>query len=95
MMAHAVEVRPFLAHCRPEDAIHDDLTQARPVRLAGIERRQGVPILHIGRHDRNGEPEALGIDQRDTLASLHLLVGVPAARPAHGDGFDTLGIDNA
>jgi hypothetical protein len=94
LAAHAVQGAPLLAAMGPEHAVEDRQAQARPLLLAGIQRRQRVAILHVGGHDGHGQDEALGVHHQHALASDKLLGPVVAARPAHPDTLDALGIDD-
>ena len=85
---------PLLAAPGREGAVEESQTQTGPRLLAVIEGRQRIAILHVGRHDSERQDMSLGIDQRDALAPDQLLGPIVAARPAHTDALDALGVDD-
>jgi hypothetical protein len=77
MVAHAMLVRSFLTALGSKSSIKNGFAQAQPLGLARIQGRQCVAILKGGGDDGDGEPVALCIDQRHSLAAqlfLHRVI---------------------
>ncbi len=86
-VVHAVDVAPSPAALGRAGATGEGQTQAGPLRLTVVRRRQQVAILYVGSHDRRCEPVPLATDKRDVFEPDPLLGTIVATRLAHPDAF--------
>ena len=93
-MDHAVKVAPLAATLRRERTVEQARAQARPVRLAGRQHLQAVPVLQVGGHHGCGERRAVRVDDRDALGVPSPSPRVIAPRPPHGQTRHGLRVDN-
>src|ERR1700710_1896307 len=80
VVAHAMEVGPFTAAIGGKATIEDGQPQARPVRAGTIKRWECVTLLHRSRNGVDRQPDAISINQHDTLAPTGYLCRVIATR---------------
>src|SRR3954471_11654893 len=76
-------------------AVREGRLDERPEAARCLEERTGpVPILNVGRMDKEQQRPPVGVHQRVALAAFHLLSGVIASGTAALGGLDRLAVDD-
>ncbi len=94
-MVHRPKPASAVASLRRQGTVGEQVAQPgiqRPDR--GQNGHSPVPVLTIGRMDIEPEEMSGGIGDDMTLAALHFLAGIEAARPARLGGLDRLAVDH-
>jgi len=84
VVAHAVFVRPFPATLGDEAAVENSLPQARPFCLACVQGGKRVALLRGRRHNGDGKPGAVGVDQSYPFAAQTFLAASYPRGPRTG-----------